>query len=94
MGKHCKQAPGRRIFESVTGEWYGAIPQSSSQFNAARATQQREIVVNHGEALLGVVQSIYGEWYGAIPQTSAGFERYRSIAAPRADRAASEALAK
>jgi hypothetical protein len=55
------------------GEWYGAIPQSSSKFDLVRAARQRNLLTIHSEALAGTAVT-YGEWYGAISQTSPVFD--------------------
>jgi hypothetical protein len=59
--------------QSNYGEWYGAIPQSSSKFDLVRAARLRNVLTSHSEALAGA-RVTYGEWYGAIPQTLPAFD--------------------
>jgi hypothetical protein len=72
MAQHADALADSPI-RSSTGEWYGAVPQSSSKFDAARAARQRNMLTNHSEALAGTAVT-YGEWYGAISQTSPVFD--------------------
>jgi hypothetical protein len=72
MSQHADALAGASV-QTRLGEWYGAIPQTSSKFDAARAASQRNILTSHSEALAGA-RAGYGEWYGAIPQTSPAFD--------------------
>jgi hypothetical protein len=72
MSEHADALADTPI-KSNYGEWYGAIPQSSSKFDLVRAARLRNVLTSRSEALAGA-RVTYGEWYGALPQTSPAFD--------------------